>query len=226
MLEFDNKVELLSYTGSDITHCEAILLKKTDEEELKGDGETIMRYLRSVISKGNYEPYNVSSITFLLKLDIYSYITILRSKFGYINDEPFKKQDNPKQFYVPFDWHDLKVLDNINEYAKKGDYWYNVILRYSELGYSLQQQFREEFKTRYSKKRSNELCNLFKPFNSQTDFSITFTFKSFVDFYNLSQEYNSTIELQDVGREMLELVKKIDGRPFSRSIRAFNLSKE
>lgn len=224
-MNFDNKVELLNHSGSDLIHCKSIWLGEGTPGQ-RDDQDGMLRNMRSQISKNRLDVFNSSSFTFLLKIDLFSYIFILRTKKGNINDHPFRDYEHKKQYYIPFDWHQLISKGNNGEFIKKGDNWYNILMKYTELGYELAEQFRNEDTPAYSRKRRMELSNLFKPFNSHTDLTLTLSFKDFVEFYKISQEYESTIEIQDIGREMLDLIRNIEGRPFSKSLRVFNLNKE
>ena len=100
---------------------------------------------------------------FLLKVDVLSYITLTRTKIGILNDEPFRnKPKHEDSYYIPPDWHSLVVRNDVGDFAKKGDNWYNTLIRYTELGHALAKEFPNMPINYYNPKRAKELSHLFK----------------------------------------------------------------
>jgi thymidylate synthase ThyX len=52
---------------------------------------------------------------------------------------------------------------------------------------------------------------------------IMFNWRSFYHFLKLRDSEHAQVEVRELAREMLKLVKEIEGNPFKETIKAFNL---
>ena len=59
--------------------------------------------------------------------------------------------------------------------------------------------------------------------NSQITMDISFNWRSFAHFQGLRNSEHAQVEVRDIARNMLDLVKNIEGNPFKNTIKAFKL---
>lgn len=227
MLEYTNKIEFLGYYGSDETHLQALYLEK-DLEFRMGNMDMRLSDMRKYIEVGNLLPFQNSSFTFLLRTDYLSYITLVQNKIGKINDIPFngKGKEPLESYYIPYDWNSLRVQNDVGDFAKKGDFWYNILMKYTELGKQLEKEFGTLNWNMYSTNRSKTVSKLFRTVNNHVEYSIILNFEEFVRFFREYTKYGYTAELQEVAYFMLDSITKIEGKPFKQSLRVFELNKE
>jgi thymidylate synthase (FAD) len=73
------------------------------------------------------------------------------------------------------------------------------------------------------RKRAKESARFFKTMNSQITMDVMFNWRSFYHFLKLRDSEHAQVEVRELAREMLKLVKEIEGNPFEHTINAFGL---
>ena len=73
------------------------------------------------------------------------------------------------------------------------------------------------------RKRAKESARFFKTMNSQITMDVMFNWRSFYHFLKLRDSEHAQVEVRELAREMLKLVKEIEGNPFKETIKAFGL---
>lgn len=223
---YNNEIELIGHYGSDFTHCQSLWIEK-DIEHRSSDGDCILRDMRGCIENGDLTPFDNSTFTFLMKTDTLSYLSLVKERIGKINDIPFKNKEKKLEYYIPYDLHELRLKGDIGEFGKKGDNWYNLLLKFSELGILLKEEFFNQHDRAWiAERRAKDLGSLFMPFSYKVEYTLILTFKEFVKLYQYSQNPQNLVEIREIGREIMESIRDIEDRPFKKSLRVFNLSKE
>ena len=110
--------------------------------------------------------------------------------------------------YIPYDWSN-RWITKLRDYAEEGNKLYQECLEY--------------FTPILGRKRAKESARFFKTFNSQITMDIMFNWRSFYHFQQLRNSEHAQKEVQKLAQEMLDLVKNIEGNPFEKTIKAFNL---
>ena len=205
-----NKVELLGYYGSDITHAQSAWTSTsrdiTDEKKAR-----IPKLLNMLASEGHETPFEKSSFHFLVTVDQATHIHLLKHRIGVsINGESARyKELKEDKSYIPFDW-DTKWQTELQSFTDKANQLYHQCL--------------EELTPALGRKRAKESARFFKTFNSQIDMDIMFNFRSFVHFQRLRNSEHAQVEVRAIAQRMLELVQTIDGSPFQHTLKAFGLN--
>ena len=204
-----NKVELLGYYGSDITHAQSAWTSTsrdiTDEKKAR-----IPKLLSMLASEGHETPFEKSSFHFLVTVEQATHIHLLKHRIGVsINGESARyKELKEDKNYIPEDW-DSEWTGRLIVFTENANHLYHKAL--------------EELTPILGRKRAKESARFFKTFNSQIDMDLMFNFRSFVHFQRLRNSEHAQLEVRELAQMMLDLVKGIDGNPFEHTLNAFNL---
>jgi len=224
-----NKVELLGYYGSDITHAQSAwtsTVRDLSDDKLN----RIDKLLNMLACAGHHTPFEKSSLHFLVRTDIASHIHILKHRIGVsVNAESARykelKEDN---FYLPEDWGDTKVTQgsysaDTRFKTSEEHSWIDILEEYNKIGNSLYHQCVNDLSPVVGRKRAKESARFFKTYSSQIEADVQFNFRSFFHFLSLRNKPDAQLEIREIAAKMLELVKNIDGDPFKLTLQAFNL---
>jgi flavin-dependent thymidylate synthase len=204
-----NKVELLGYYGSDITHAQSAWTSTsrdiTDEKK-----QRIPKLLNMLASEGHETPFEKSSFHFLVTVDQATHIHLLKHRIGVsINGESARyKELKEDKTFIPTDWPED---------------WQDRLKVMSVTSNSLYHAALEELTPILGRKRAKESARFFKTFNSQIDMDVMFNFRSFVHFQRLRNSEHAQKEVRELAQMMLDLVKGIEGNPFEHTLNAFGL---
>ena len=204
-----NKVELLGYYGSDITHAQSAWTSTsrdiTDEKKAR-----IPKLLNMLASEGHETPFEKSSFHFLVTVDQATHIHLLKHRIGVsINGESARyKELKEDKSYIPEDW-DNRWSIALQNFTDRANHLYHECL--------------EDLTPILGRKRAKESARFFKTFNSQIDMDIMFNFRSFVHFQRLRNSEHAQKEVRELAQMMLDLVKGIEGNPFEHTLEAFKL---
>lgn len=204
-----NKVELLGYYGSDLTHAQSAWTS-TSRELTEDKIQRVPKLLNMLASEGHETPFEKSSFHFLVTVDQATHIHLLKHRIGVsINGESARyKELKEDKLYRPTDWPEE---------------WRGRLDVYAEMGNALYHKALEDLTPILGRKRAKESARFFKSFNSQIDMDVMFNFRSFVHFQRLRNSEHAQLEVRELAQEMLNLVKQIEGNPFEHTLKAFNL---
>jgi thymidylate synthase (FAD) len=208
-----NQVELLGYYGNDTIHaCSA--WTSTSRELTDEKIERIPKLLKMLASEGHHTPFEKSSLHFLVTIDQATHIHLIKHRIGVsVNGESARyKELKEDKFYLPEDW------DNEGTILK---HWYDMLESYSKETNNLYHKCLEDLTPILGRKRAKESARFFKTFNSQITMDVMFNWRSFAHFLQLRNSEHAQVEVREVAKQMLELVKQIEGNPFEHTIKAF-----
>jgi flavin-dependent thymidylate synthase len=221
-----NSVELIGYYGSDITHAQSAwtsTVRDLSEEKLN----RVDKLLASLAEAGHHTPFEKSSLHFLVNVDQATHIHLLKHRIGVsINGESARyKELKEDKFYLPVDWINIKYqgsdTERIEGIGNKD--WYRILEDYTKMGNVLYHQAIKDLTPILGKKRAKESARFFKTINSQITLDIMFNWRSFVHFLRLRNDESAQLEVRELAKTMLDLVKNIEGNPFQHTINAFKL---
>ena len=206
----NNRVELLGYYGSDLTHAQSAWTS-TSRDLTPEKMDRIPKLLNMLASEGHETPFEKSSFHFLVTVDQATHIHLLKHRIGVsINGESARyKELKEDKNYIPFDW---------------SEDWKGRLDTYTQMGNALYHQALEDLTPVLGRKRAKESARFFKTFNSQIDMDIMFNFRSFVHFQRLRNSEHAQVEVRALAQRMLELVQTIEGNPFKHTLEAFGLN--
>ena len=174
-----NRVELLGYYGSDLTHaCSA--WTSTDRELTEDKTQRIPNLLKMLAENGHHTPFEKSSLHFLVRSDIATHIHLLKHRIGVsINAESARykelKEDN---YYVPTDWP-IEWQDKLDEYSQQGLKLYHECINTLTNAYGL------------DRKRVKESARFFRTYNTQLTCDVMFNWRSFYHFLSLRNKMDA-----------------------------------
>ena len=204
-----NQVELLGHYGSDLTHAQSAWTS-TSRDLTEDKLARVDKLLNMLASEGHETPFEKSGLHFLVTVDQATHIHLLKHRIGVsINGESarYKELKEDKMMW-PADW--------------SGE-WKNKLAKYTEEGNRLYHESLEYFTPILGRKRAKESARFFKTFNSQITMDVMFNFRSFVHFQRLRNSEHAQKEVRQLAEEMLNQVKNIEGNPFAKTIKAFEL---
>jgi thymidylate synthase (FAD) len=173
-------------------------------------------------TEGHHTPFEKSSLHFLVTVDQATHIHLLKHRIGVsINGESARyKELKEDKTYIPNDWMEL-TEDEKNNWVLK--HWVFNLEDFTERANIMYHQCLKELTPILGRKRAKESARFFKTMNSQITMDVMFNWRSFYHFLKLRDSEHAQVEVRELAREMLKLVKEIEGNPFKETIKAFNL---
>jgi len=204
-----NSVELLGHYGSDTVHAQSAWTS-TSRDLTEDKLSRVDKLLKMLASEGHHTPFEKSGLHFLVNVDQATHIHLLKHRVGVsINGESarYKELKEDKMMW-PSDWSG-SWKDKLKTYTEEGNRLYHEALEY--------------FTPILGRKRAKESARFFKTFNSQISMDIMFNWRSFYHFQKLRNSPDAQKEVRELAEEMLNQVKNIEGNPFEKTIKAFEL---
>ena len=121
----NNKVDLLGYYGSDLTHAQSAWTS-TSRDLTPEKLDRVPKLLKMLASEGHETPFEKSSFHFLVTVDQATHIHLLKHRIGVsINGESARyKELKEDKFYIPPDWPQ-EWQEALKDYTKKGNQLYH-----------------------------------------------------------------------------------------------------
>jgi len=204
-----NTVELLGWYGGDtVNACSA--WTSTSRNLTPEKNARIPALLKMLAENGHETPFEKSTVHFLVDTDIATHIHLLKHRIASINAESARyKELKEDKFFIPPDWP-----------AK----WRKILEEHNHLSNALYHECLKELEQAgIPRKRAKESARFFKPYSSQIQADIMLNWRSFVNFQRLRNSEPAQLEVREIARQMLELVKQIPDNPFQHTISAFKL---
>jgi len=221
-----NKVELIGYYGSDITHAQSAwtsTVRDLSEDKI----QRIPALLKMLAENKHHSVFEKSSLHFLVDCDIASHIHLLKHRIGVsINGESARyKELKEDKYYIPDDWDGIYPTHDVGSpdcpIATTENSWFNILEEYTKQGNELYHACLKDLEPFLGRKRAKESARFFKTYNSQIQADVMFNWRSFHHFLELRNKPDAQKEIRDIASTMLDLVKNIEGNPFKHTIEAF-----
>jgi len=202
-----NKVELIGYYGDDLTHGLSAWTSTsrdlTDEKR-----ERLPKLIEMLGGEGHHTPFEKSMLHFLVTTDIATHIHLLKHRIGVsINGESARyKELKDDKFYVPVDWDEEERQKYISFMEEALKNYHDTLNRLVQKG--------------MSRKRAKESARFYLPYGNQITADISFNFRSFMHFQGLRNSEHAQLEVREIAKQMLMLVKETG--KFDLSLKAFN----
>ena len=204
----NNIVELIGFYGSDETH--ALSAWTSTSRDLSEEKKNrIPQLLKMLAENEHHSVFEKSSLHFLVTTDIASHVHLVKHRIGVsINAESARyKELKDDKFYVPEDWDDEEknlYIEHMETSLKK---YHDTLSRLVAKG--------------VSRKRAKESARLYLPYGNQITADVMFNFRSFYHFVKLRYSTHAQLEIRNIARDMLHLVK--DTGKFDDTLNAFGL---
>ena len=222
----NNTVELLGYYGGDLTHASSAwtsISRELTEEKIA----RIPTLIKMLADNGHHTPFEKSTLHFLVTTDIASHIHLIKHRHVSVNAESARyKELKEDKYYLPEDWKGIE--SNVNLLTCDGNRlveadWQRILEEYTKTGNDLYHKCLASLEPVLGRKRAKESARYFKTYNSQITADVMFNFKSFAHFQGLRNKPDAQLEIQSLSKDMISLVKGIEGSPFEHSLSAFGL---
>lgn len=202
----NNKVQLIGIYGGDLTHALSAWTS-TNRELTEEKKERVSALLKMLASNEHLTPFEKSSLHFLVTTDIATHIHLLKHRVGVsINAESARyKELKDDKFYLPVDWDE-------DERQKYISFMESALLQYH-------QTLERLVLKGVPRKRAKESARFYLPYGNQITADISFNFRSFMHFQGLRNSEHAQLEVCNLAKEMLELVRQ--SGQFAESLKAF-----
>ena len=235
----ENTVVYIGHYGSDeVIACSA--WTSTSRELTAEKRSRIPKLINMLWSEGHETPFEKGTVHFLVNCDIASHIHLLKHRISSLNAESARyKELKEDKYYLPEDWVDIEVSDNIgfdptefgpegsdnsHYYAYKHSKWIKVLEEYTKEGNALYHKCLEDLTPVLGRKRAKESARFFKTYNSQIQADVMFNMRSFANFQRLRNSEHAQYEIRDIAAKMLAIVENIEGNPFQHTLAAWKSS--
>ena len=221
-IENSNSVQLLGFYGGDeAIACSAWTSTSRDLTPEKRERiPALLKQLWSAEPVPHGSPFEKGVVHFLVDCDIASHIHLLKHRISSINAESARyKALKENKFYLPNDWKGSQETENDSILQ----YWYNELENISNLTNEKYHKCLEELTPILGRKRAKESARYFKTYNSQIQADVMFNMRSFHNFLTQRMDSHAQLEIQEISKQMLSLVKNIEGEPFKHTLNAWEL---
>jgi flavin-dependent thymidylate synthase len=225
-----NSVELLGwYGGDEAIACSAWTSTSRDlTPEKKERIGSLIEKLWKADPVPHGSPFEKGIVHFLVNSDIASHIHLLKHRMANINAESARyKELKEDKMYLPEDWKEIKASSEASSVLEDywgefdGKDWYEILEAYTKKGNELYHLCLSELTPVLGRKRAKESARYFKTYNSQIQCDVMFNMRSFHNFLNQRMDSHAQKEIQEIAKEMLNLVKNIEGSPFEYTLKAW-----
>lgn len=207
-----NSVKLIGwYGGDEAIACSAWTSTSRDLTPEKRERiPALIKQLWNAEPVPHGTPFEKGMVHFLVNCDIASHIHLLKHRISSINAESARyKELKDDKYYVPDDWPE-EAKKHLIAFTEMSNDWYHTFIN--------------ELTPILGRKRAKESARFFKTYNSQIESDVMFNMRSFHNFLNQRMDDHAQIEIQEIARQMLDLVKNIEGNPFEHTLNAWNLN--
>lgn len=225
----NNTVELIGWYGGD----EAIALSawtstsREFTEEKRNRIPQLIKQLWNAEPVPHGTPFEKGIVHFLCTTDIATHIHLLKHRISSINAESARyKELKEDKYYLPQDW-DIEINEFKEPYSEviyiKGQTWKEVLQGQVMVMNNLYHECLKQLSPVLGRKRAKESARFFKTYNSQITCDVMFNMRSFHNFLTQRMDDHAQLEIQEIAKQMLKLVKNIEGEPFKHTLNAWNL---
>lgn len=206
MPKYENSVELIGFYGGDVEHaCSAWTSTSRDltEEKQKRMGKMLSKLAKD----GHHTPFEKSYLHFLVTCDTASHIHLIKHRIGVsVNAESARyKELKEDKYYVPFDWP-FELQAFFRRSVENAQREYHEVLE-TLIGKGI------------DRKRAKESARFLLPYANQVTMDVGFNFRSFMHFQGLRNKPEAQMEIREIAKEMLRLVKET--KKFDLSLKGF-----
>jgi flavin-dependent thymidylate synthase len=218
-----NKVELLGFYGGD----EAIACSAWTSTSRDLSPEKIERIPKLIDQLWNAEPvphgspFEKGIVHFLVDCEIASHIQLLKHRISSINAESARyKELKEDKYYIPEDW----LLEH-EGFKENGvlNHWSETLITQSVKNNKLYHKCLQDLTPILGRIRAKESARFFKMYNSQIQADVMFNMRSFHNFLTQRMDSHAQLEIQEIAKKMLQLVKDIPGNPFKHTLEAWKM---
>lgn len=218
----NNTVELLGWYGSDeIIACSA--WTSTSRNLTVEKKARIPKLIEDLWKNGHETPFEKGTVHFLVNCDIASHIHLLKHRISSLNAESARyKELKEDKTYLPEDWQGIVNTkgSNYNSNGKEA-HWLETLEAWSKSTNKLYHDCIEDLTPVLGRKRAKESARFFKMYNSQIQADVMFNMRSFANFLKLRNSEHAQLEIREIAKQMLELVKNIENKPFEYTLKAW-----
>lgn len=224
-----NKVELLGwYGGDEAIACSAWTSTSRDlTPEKKKRVPALIDQLWNAKPVSHGSPFEKGIVHFLVDCDIASHIHLLKHRISSLNAESARyKELKEDKFYLPEDWKDIYHTGvDWHPFLSDGKHtqisWLEGLEKFTKLSNELYHNALKDLTPVLGRKRAKESARFFKTYNSQIQADVMFNMRSFHNFLTQRMDEHAQLEIREIAKEMLQLVKNIENNPFKYTLKTW-----
>ena len=199
---YNNKVELIGYYGSDLSHCLSAWTS-TSRDLTEDKKSRVGKLLTMLATDGHHTPFEKSMLHFLINCETASHIHIIKHRIAVsVNSESARyKELKSDKYHIPQDWPigerellELHCRDSFERY-------HSCLARLIAGG--------------MDRKRAKESARFYLPYANSLTLDVSFNFRSFIAFQKLRNDDHAQLEIHQIAQQMLDLVRGTGSFPLS-----------
>jgi len=200
-----NSVKLEGWYGGDLTHAQAAWTSSGGDVNARLD--RVPALLKMLAENEHGTPFERSLLHFSVTCDTASHIHFLKHRMFSINGESARYREFiGDKYYIPVDWDPISA---------------DILERHAVDSYSQYHMTIDDCPV--TRKRAKESARYFLPYATQVNLDMSMNFRSFVHFQKLRNSEHAQLEIREIAKTMLELVKNGTDGAFTHSLTAHGL---
>lgn len=210
------KAELLSYFGDDLMVANAARVSYGKSKNILDEKD--VKLLKFLVENGHTSPFRHPQLQFRIECPIFVERQAFKHSVGLTANSISGR-------YVDFS-DKYFIVEKLRKQSKSSKQGSEGELDRPDLVDKMQNLVNQSallYKELCENGVAKEQARVILPLCLETQFIWTGSFAAFVHFWKLRLKSDAQKEIQDLAREMLDLVKSIKGNPFEHSLKSFNL---
>jgi hypothetical protein len=213
----ENYIEYIGHYGEDKLH----LISSDRDKSMKNSKNLIYNMFGDYVKSNRLDSFCISNIHLKLKTDYSTYLFFQ----GFTNNILVVKEHDTH--YIPRVWCNIKSRNlikdhNNNTYNFEGQYYYDIIYNYIELGKNIINNIKQLPPNAITTEDKNNGTKLIKSFSNIIEYELILNFK---EIYYLLQKYDNSVlskEVYNIIYTIIDIINTIPSFPFRNTMKAFN----
>lgn len=213
------KVELVKYTGSDLMVVNAARVSLGKEKTVIDESD--IKLIKYLLKNNHVSTLEHCFFTFRLEIPIYIARQLMRHKSWSFNEISGRYVEFTDSFFHPESFRlqdqNIKQGSKVDTDGLLDQAIVNQV--YKEALDNAYQSYKQLLSLGVCKEQARGVL----PLALNTQLYATCNIRSLFHYLKLRLDSHSQVEIQEVSRQMFEIVKTIPGQPFKHTLEAFNL---
>lgn len=213
------KVDLINYAGNDLMVVNAARVSLGKEKKIIDDSD--IKLINYLLKNNHVSTLEHCFFTFRLEIPIYVARQLMRHRSWSFNEISGRYVEFTDSFFIPdkFRLQDKNIKQGSKEDTENILNQNLISNEYKTICDNAYESYKKLLELGVCKEQARGVL----PLSLYTQLYATCNIRSFFTYLKLRLDNHSQVEIRQISKEMLDLVKNIEGNPFEYSIKAFNL---
>lgn len=213
------KVDLINYAGNDLMVVNAARVSLGKEKKIIDDSD--IKLINYLLKNNHVSTLEHCFFTFRLEIPIYVARQLMRHRSWSFNEISGRYVEFTDSFFIPdkFRLQDKNIKQGSKEDTENILNQNLISNEYKTICDNAYESYKKLLELGVCKEQARGVL----PLSLYTQLYATCNIRSFFTYLKLRLDNHSQVEIRQISKEMLNLVKNIEGNPFEHSIKAFNL---